>query len=256
MRVALTGGASGIGAAVAADLKAQGHHVTAFDITEPHANVDQWIPTDLSDDASIRAAIAAANGPYDALINNAGLPPRDGLAELILRVNFFGLRLFMDGLSDKLCDSAAIVNVASRAGAQWRENLDEVKALIALNPAQLTRFISERGITPTRAYNLSKEAVIVMTMAGTKRLISRNLRANSISPAAISTDILKDFAAAFGDQMARNVALVGRPGMPSEVASAIVFLASPASNWIRGQDIVIDGGMSAMLTSQTLGLDG
>ena len=254
MKVALTGGASGIGAAVAAALKIDGHHVTAFDISEPQENVDRWVETDLSDPASIKAAIDAADGPYDALINNAGLPPRDGLAELVLRVNFFGLRAFMDGLCDNLSDGGAIVNVASRAGTQWRDNLEEVKALIALDPANLADFIAARTISPTRAYNLSKEAVIVTTMAGTQSLIARNLRANSISPAAVSTDILQDFATAFGDKMAQNVARVGRPGLPSEIASAIVFLASPASGWIKGQDIVIDGGMSAIATSEALGL--
>lgn len=254
MKVALTGGASGIGAAVAAALKIDGHHVTAFDISEPQENVDRWVETDLSDPASIKAAIDAADGPYDALINNAGLPPRDGLAELVLRVNFFGLRAFMDGMCDNLSDGGAIVNVASRAGAQWRDNLEEVKALIALDPANLADFMAARTISPTRAYNLSKEAVIVTTMAGTQSLIARNLRANSISPAAVSTDILQDFATAFGDKMVQNVARVGRPGLPSEIASAIVFLASPASGWIKGQDIVIDGGMSAIATSEALGL--
>ena len=254
MKVALTGGASGIGAAVAAALKIDGHHVTAFDISEPQENVDRWVETDLSDPASIKAAIDAADGPYDALINNAGLPPRDGLAELVLRVNFFGLRAFMDGMCDNLSDGGAIVNVASRAGAQWRDNLEEVKALIALDSANLADFIAARTISPTRAYNLSKEAVIVTTMAGTQSLIARNLRANSISPAAVSTDILQDFATAFGDKMVQNVARVGRPGLPSEIASAIVFLASPASGWIKGQDIVIDGGMSAIATSEALGL--
>jgi NAD(P)-dependent dehydrogenase (short-subunit alcohol dehydrogenase family) len=142
MKVALTGGASGIGAAVAAALKIDGHHVTAFDISEPQENVDRWVETDLSDPASIKAAIDAADGPYDALINNAGLPPRDGLAKLVLRVNFFGLRAFMDGMCDNLSDGGAIVNVASRAGAQWRDNLEEVKALIALDPANLADFIA------------------------------------------------------------------------------------------------------------------
>ena len=160
----------------------------------------------------------------------------------------------MSGMLDQLNDGAAIVNVASRAGAQWRENLDEVKALLALDSDNLTEFLSDGDINPTRAYNLSKEAVIVMTMAETQALHARGLRVNTVSPAAVSTDILQDFATAFGDKMAKNVARVGRPGLPDEIASAIVFLASPASGWIKGQDIVIDGGMSAMVTSDVLGL--
>lgn len=254
MRVALTGGSSGIGAEVARKLAELGHEVTAFDISEPQVQVSRWIKTDLSDPGSIQAATDAVSGKYDALINNAGLPPRDGLEEVILKVNWFGLRRFMAGLLDKLEPGAAIVNTASRAGAMWRENIAEVKALMALEPEKLSNFIQERGIDATRAYNLSKEAVIVMTMAETENLIARNLRMNSVSPAAVSTAILKDFAAAFGDRMVKNVARAGRPGLPEEVADAIIFLASPESGWIKGQDITIDGGMSAMSVSDKLDL--
>jgi NAD(P)-dependent dehydrogenase (short-subunit alcohol dehydrogenase family) len=253
MRVALTGAATGIGAEVAAKLKARGDHVTAFDINEP-AHADTWIKTDLSDPASIKAALAQAEGPFDALINNAGLPPREGLAELVLQVNFFGLRRFMDGMLDKLSEGASIVNTASRAGAAWRDNLDQVKALMALDADALTAFLDQQNIDATRAYNLSKEALIVLTMAGTQDMLTRGLRMNSVSPAAVSTDILGDFKAAFGDKVAANIARVGRPGDAHEIADVIAFLASPESGWIKGQDFVIDGGMSALAMSDALGL--
>ncbi len=254
MRVALTGGATGIGAEVAAKLMSAGHAVTAFDIKAPKIAVEKWVRTDLSDPMSVDVAIAEAAEPFDALINNAGLPPRDGLEELILRVNYFGLVQFLNGMLDKLAAGAAIVNTASRAGAAWRDNLDEVKALMALDPANLGEFIAARNITPTRAYTLSKEAVIVTTFTATERMIARELRMNSVSPAAVSTDILQDFAAAFGERMAKNVSRVGRPGLPSEVADAIVFLASPGSAWIKGQDLVVDGGMGALAMTESLGL--
>jgi NAD(P)-dependent dehydrogenase (short-subunit alcohol dehydrogenase family) len=254
MRVAITGAATGIGAVVAARLKQQGHEVIAFDISEPKANIDQWIHTDLSDPQSIEAAINAATGSFDALINNAGLPPRDGLTEKVLLVNYFGLKAFLLGMLDQLSDGAAIVNTASRAGAMWRDNIDEVKALMALSSADLPAFIARHNIDTTRAYNLSKEAVIVMTMAMTDQLTRKSLRMNSVSPAAVSTGILPDFAKAFGDKMEKNLARVGRPGTPEEVAEVIVFLASTESSWIRGQDIVIDGGMSASVATEMMGL--
>ncbi len=253
MRIALTGAATGIGAEVAAKLTERGHHVTAFDISEP-SGVDKWIAVDLSDPASIKSALSEADGPFDALINNAGLPPRDGMAELVLQVNWYGLTTFLDGMLSKLNEGAAIVNTASRAGAFWRDNLDEVKALRATAPADLSSFIEERNIDATRAYNLSKEAVIVMTMARAEEMIARNLRMNSVSPAAVSTGILDDFVKAFGEKVAKNVARAGRPGMPGEVADAVCFLALPESNWIKGQDIVVDGGMAAMAMSDLLEL--
>ena len=255
MRIALTGGATGIGAAVAARFKEDGHEVTAFDITKPQANIDHWIPTDFSRPDSIHAALKQTEGQFDALINNAGLPPRDGLEETILRVNFFGLKNFLDEMLDKLQPGASIVSTASRAGAMWRENLDEVKALIALDPSELATFIADRKIDPVRAYNLSKEAVIVMTMSLTESLLARNLRINTVSPAAVSTGILQDFATAFGDKVAKNIARVGRAGDPAEIAEVIVFLASSHSRWINGQDLVIDGGMSAIIGSEMMALN-
>ncbi len=255
MRVALTGGSSGIGAAVVAQMKAAGHDVTSFDIAEP-AGVDRWIKTDLADPASIDAALAQADGPYDALINNAGLPPRDGLQETVLAVNWFGLVQFLDGMLDKLADGAAIVNTASRAGAMWRDNLEEIKALTALPRSGLPGFIESRDMDATRAYNLSKEAVIVMTIARTEEMIARGFRMNAVSPAAVSTGILDDFVKAFGERVARNIARAGRPGTPEEIARVIGFLASPESGWIKGQDITIDGGMSALGMTDAMGLPG
>ncbi|WP_136443637.1 SDR family oxidoreductase [Pacificoceanicola onchidii] len=254
MKVALTGGASGIGAEVAKKLVAQGHEVTAFDVTRPAEGAARWIEVNLNDPASISAALDAAHGPYDALINNAGLPPREGLESVILGVNFLGFRSFLTGFLDKLAPGAAIVNVASRAGAAWRDNIDEVKALMACAPDEAQAFVEARGIDHVRAYNLSKEAVIAFTIAETEAMIARGLRMNSVSPAAVSTGILEDFKSAFGDKVAKAIGRVGRPGAPSEIADVILYLASPQSAWIKGQDITIDGGMTALAMSDALGL--
>lgn len=256
MRVALTGGATGIGAEAARKLTAQGHQVSAFDISEPTEGIHQWIKTDLSDPSSVAEALAAAVGPFDALINNAGLPPREGLESVILGVNFFGFRSFLEGMLDKLAEGAAVVNVASRAGAAWRDNLEEVKALMKCDPEDANVFIRERGIDHVRAYNLSKEAVIAYTVAETETMIARGFRMNSVSPAAVSTGILDDFTAAFGERVAKNIARAGRPGLPEEIADVILYLASEQSAWIKGQDIVIDGGMGAMAMTDAMGLKG
>lgn len=255
MKVALTGAATGIGAEVAAKLKAENHHVTVFDISEPSVAVDHWIKIDLSDPASIDLAIAKANGPFDALINNAGLPPRTGLTEAVLKVNFLGFRTFLDGMMPKLAKSASIVNTASRAGAMWRENLPQIKELFSLDPDELGGFVKKHQIDATRAYNLSKEAMIVFTMAQTEKMIAQGFRMNSVSPAAVSTGILDDFVKAFGEKVAKNIERAGRAGDAHEIADVIIFMASPASNWIKGQDICVDGGMGAMAMSDILELN-
>ena len=254
MRVALTGGSTGIGAAVVQKLHDKGHHVTVFDISEPKGPADNWIKADLSDPSAIHDAIAQATGSYDALINNAGLPPREGLTEMIIKVNFYGFRTFLEAFEGKLNKGSAIVNTASRAGAMWQQNLDQVKALIASDWPEFSAFMESHEIDATRAYNLSKEAVIVYTLSQTERLIQKSLRMNTVSPAAVSTGILDDFTRAFGPKVAKNIERAGRPGSPEEIADIILFLISKESAWIKGQDITIDGGMSAMGMTDMMGL--
>lgn len=253
MRVLITGAASGIGAATARKLKARGDEVVALDITRPKG-VDRWIEVDMSDSASIDAALAQLTGTFDCLISNAGLPPREGMAAKVLAVNFTGMVQVANAVIPLLNKGGSIVTTASRAGAFWRENIDEVKALLNTPKEGLEAFIAAHGIDDTRAYNLSKEAAIVWSLAQTERLIGLGLRINTVSPSAVSTGILDDFVAAFGDRVAQNVARVGRPGTPDEVADAIVFLASKESFWIKGQDLTLDGGMSALALTDELGI--
>ena len=115
-------------------------------------------------------------------------------------------------------------------------------------------FITNQDIDYVRAYDLTKEAVVVWGIANTERLLAKSLRVNSVSPAAVSMGILDVFEAAFGDRLTRNVARVGRPGYPEEIADVILYLIRAESGWTKGQDITIDGGMSALGTSGQLEL--
>lgn len=255
MHIAITGAATGIGAETVTLLRSRGHEITAFDIAEP-ANVDHWIPVDMADMAAIETAAARAKGPFDVLISNAGLPPRDDNAVDVLAVNVLGLRAMTRALLPKLRDGARIVNTASRAGAEWRANIDEVKALLAIeDTADLPRFVADRTMSPTRAYCLSKEAVIVLTKGWTRALLTRNIRANSVSPSAVETRILGDFMTALGERASKGMELAGRAGSADEIARLIAFLASDDSHWIKGEDHLIDGGISAMVDAQAMGFE-
>jgi NAD(P)-dependent dehydrogenase (short-subunit alcohol dehydrogenase family) len=107
---AVTGVASGIGAELARLLKAQNHRVIGFDIQETHDNVDQFIMLDLNDVSSIAVAAASIDEPLNGLCNNAGLPPRAGLEEAILHVNFLGTRAFTHAMTQRFRTGASIVN--------------------------------------------------------------------------------------------------------------------------------------------------
>ncbi len=256
MKVALTGAATGIGAATAAALRRSGAKVTGLDIAEPEA-ADDWIRADLSapDQIASAAARAARDGPYEALINCAGLPPREGNAAQVLALNFIGLRSFTEAMLPHMAESGAIVSVASRAGSGWRDNIAQVRALMRLNgPGELDAFVAQQGIDPARAYFLSKEAVIAWTVGNTARLKKIGLRANCVSPAAVETGILGDFVTALGARAENGIARAGRAGRPGEIAELIAFLAGPRSRWIKGQNVCIDGGVSAMAAADALGL--
>lgn len=253
--VVLTGGATGIGAALLQQLKATGAFVTVMD-TAPVEGADQWLPEDLTRVDDVASAAARIDGPVDALLCNAGLPPRGDNGASVLAVNVFGVMVVIDALLPKLSDGGAIVTTASRAGQNWQSNLDEVQALLALQVGDSDRshrdevmndFISRRGIDATRAYNLSKEAVIYWSKQQVERLLPRQIRINTVSPAPVTTGILDDFVSAFGSKAQTAIDRIGRAGSAEDIAQVIAFLAGPEAAWINGQDIVVDGGLSALL---------
>lgn len=254
---AVTGVASGIGAELARILTARGHRVIGFDIRETRENIDRFIPLDLNDGASIATAAAQVEEVLDGLCNNAGLPPREGLEETILQVNFLGTRSFTQAMLPWLRADASILNMASRAGHGWRDGVEQVKRLGALTRRdQLARFVATEKLDATRCYNLTKEAVILWTVAEAEAMVGRGLRINSLSPGGIATGILGDFQRVFGARMTRNVERAGRPGKPEEIAAIAAFVLSPASHWLKGADIAIDGGMGAFNQTDLMDLHG
>lgn len=253
---AVTGAASGIGAALVRVLKSGGHTVIGFDRKTPSIQMDHFIELDLNDHAALRDAAAQTPIRIDGLCNNAGLPPRAGLEAKVLNVNFTGTRAFTHAMLPHMNAGASIVNMASRAGHGWRENLDQVKLFATCDSADaVAEFVKAENLDATRCYNLSKEAVILWTLAMAEDMAAHNIRINSLSPGGVATGILDDFKQAFGDKMARNVARAGRVGTPKEIAKVAAFALSPDSNWLKGADIAIDGGMGAFNMTDTLGLD-
>lgn len=251
---AITGVASGIGASLAALLLERGCRVTGFDVRTPADAAFPCHAVDLADLASIEAAVAQGEGPFDGLCNNAGVSPRPGQEATILTINYFAQRSVTRAMLPRLSPGASIVNMASRAGGRWRENIEQVKRLAVLNPHDVAAFVRDERLDAARAYNLSKEALIAWTLAESEPMTARGMRINAVCPGAVATGLLSDFAAAFGEVMARNVARAGRPGTPAEIAAIAAFLLSPDSSWLRGAEISPDGGIGAFAASDALSL--
>jgi len=247
-RVLLTGAATGIGNATLQKLVAAGHEVTSLDVKEAPAGAAAHHHCDLSDPASIDAVVAQLEGPYDALGNIAGVAGSMG-AELVLRVNVYGLRHITDALLARglIADGGSIVNIASLAGMAWDRHKDRIAELDAAADF-------EAGIDVARAYDrggpaayvLSKEWVVSYTKALAGRLLDQHIRVNSVSPGPVITPLFPYFEQDAGaEQMAWMNERVGRAAQPEDQAEVVCWLAVGECGWVNGVDLPVDGGLQA-----------
>jgi len=115
-RVVVTGGATGIGAALVDLLQELGApHVTVLDIKEPSAAVDSFVQVDLSQKDSLDAAVAQLEGPVDVLFSNAGVAARSGI-RTCLAVNVAASRRLTDSVLPLIPAGGTVVYTASMAG--------------------------------------------------------------------------------------------------------------------------------------------
>jgi 2-dehydro-3-deoxy-L-rhamnonate dehydrogenase (NAD+) len=223
-RVALvTGGASGIGAAVAGRLRAGGAQVVTFDL-DPAADFhgDLGRPADL-DEAVTR--IEGEHGRLDILVNSAGVAGEslhtvdvsDDEWERVLRVNatgsFYACRAAVPVMVER--GYGRIVLVASIAGKE--------------------------GNPMAAAYSASKAAVIAMAKAIGKDLAGTGVLVNCVAPAVIETPMLEGISQEHLDYMVERIPL-GRIGRPDEVAALICWLASEDCSFSTGATFDISGG--------------
>jgi 2-hydroxycyclohexanecarboxyl-CoA dehydrogenase len=242
-KVALvTGGASGIGAATARRLAAEGARVAIGDIDEQGARavageLDGFgCSLDVSDTGSVRAGVVAvteALGEIDVLINNAGtdrfsffVNSDEELWDFVLGVNLRGVlavtHAVLPGMQERR--TGAIVNVASEAGR-----------------------VGSQG---SAVYSAAKAGVIGFTKAIARESARYRVRCNAVAPGPIETPLLNAAGEVLGEIGERlkqgmvNATAMGRSGEPEEVAAAIAFLASDDASYVTGQTLNISGGLS------------
>ena len=254
-RAVVTGCASGIGAALVGQLASAGAELVGLDMRPPEPEVGNALgafhQVDLSDPASIDAAVAAVGGTVDGLFNVAGVSSgiRDPLR--VATINFLGTRHLTGALIPSMPPGSSIVSVASLAASEYRANADVTAGL--LETTSMADGIEWCQRNPDAladgGYRLSKEALILYGMANVATLGAKGIRINCSAPGVTDTPILDQLRGAYGQEFLDAFRTpLGRVAGPAEQASVLVFLNSAAASYITGQVIWVDGGTVAEQT--------
>ncbi|MFD1534872.1 SDR family NAD(P)-dependent oxidoreductase [Pseudonocardia aurantiaca] len=244
-RVAVvTGASSGLGARFAAVLQRAGAHVViagrrverlravADDIARTSANgaTITWMACDITDDGARERLIdraASVTGAIDVLVNNAGtVAPGDGLSEAldsvrrILETNLLAVYRLCQLAVRHMPAGGSIVNVAS-----------------------INAFRSENRY-PLGGYVASKAGVVGLTRELAAQWGKRGVRVNALAPGYFPTEMTGMLADREQVDWIRERTALGRPAEITELDGPLLFLATPASSYLTGQTIVVDGGWS------------
>ncbi|CAN5394860.1 SDR family oxidoreductase [soil metagenome] len=233
----VTGGASGIGAAIARRLSDGGADVAVLDLNPAAAEAFFAVETNVSDDASVRAAIDAVVerfGRIDIVVNNAGI----------------GAQGDVTANDDEEWHRVWDINVVgmarvSRAALPW---LRKSPAAAIVN---LSSIVATAGVPQRVLYAATKGAVLAMTKSMAADHIREGIRVNAVNPGTADTPWIGGLLAKADDPAAERKALEarqphGRLVSPDEVAGAVVYLASPLSGSTTGTSIAVDGGMQEL----------
>lgn len=243
--ILVTGGMSGIGAALVARLRGRGHAVRTLDRA---AGAD--IVCDLADMAAIDRAAAAIGEELSGIAHVAGVP---GTADprVVLAVNLMAPMRLTALLRDWLAPGARIVAVSSVTAhrCQWADAA--LRDLI--DGGADAADAAAAGLDGAGAYELSKRALNLWVTLSAARLHAAGVRVNGVSPGPVYTPIMADFEASMGKaRLDAAAALTGRHGRPGEIAAAIDWLLTGDCGWVNGVDLKVDGGFHALRAAAAL----
>jgi NAD(P)-dependent dehydrogenase (short-subunit alcohol dehydrogenase family) len=225
----VTGGARGIGAAIAATALARGYRVTVLDLDVSGAPAGvEAVACSVTDEAAVDAALHAAGTP-DVVVNNAGIVRFGPLTDLdvsavreVLDVNVVGTFV-----------------VARLAARRW---------IAEGRPGAVVNVTSMNGVAAgpnAGAYGPSKAAVALLTAQMAIEWGPHGIRVNAVAPGLIDAGMSEPIYADPATRAARSSKVpLGRLGLAEEVAEVVLFLASDAARYVTGQNLLVDGGVT------------
>ena len=238
----ISGGARGLGAAQARLFAREGARVAVGDILDADGArlVDElrasgteslYVRLDVTSEADWEGAVSAVMeefGALDVLVNNAGIYNRApveettlGEWERVMDVNSTGVFL----------GTKHAIPAMRRSGGGSIVNMSSVAGLV--------------GSRTQTVYNASKGAVRLLTKSTAVQYATAGIRANSVHPGVIETDMINEVIRTEEERATRmSLTPIGRFGTAEDVANGVLFLASDEASYVTGAELVIDGGLT------------
>ncbi|MBF6446644.1 MULTISPECIES: SDR family oxidoreductase [Nocardia] len=250
--IAVTGSASGIGAAVAAHLEKEGHRVIGVDLRDAEVTAD--LGTDEGRAHAVAEVSRIGEGRLDGFLPFAGVAAATGRpGGLVVSVNYFGAIALLEGLRPLLRESgnASVVLVSSNSTTTQPLWPVELADACLAGDEERARGIAESfgDLGAIQAYPATKAALAWYARTKSAEYIADGIRLNAIAPGIIDTPMTQEGSkdALTGEGMKQFLAMtpIGRPGRPEEIADLAAFLLSDKAGFFVGSVIFCDGGIDA-----------
>jgi NAD(P)-dependent dehydrogenase (short-subunit alcohol dehydrogenase family) len=232
----ITGAASGIGAETVRRFTEEGATVVGVDLRDDSPGVDLAVACDVADEDAVRAMYGGVReqfGRIDVLFNNAGISPNDDASVLETSLEAWQRVQDVNTKSVFLCCKHGIPHLLDGGGGS------------VINTAS---FVALMGAATSQiSYTASKGAVLSLSRELGVEFARRGVRVNALCPGPVNTPLLQELFAKDPEKAARRLVHLpmGRFAEATEIANAVVFLASDESSYVNASTFLVDGGLSS-----------
>ena len=238
----VTGGGSGIGLATVRRFAEEGARVVVVDVSDESGGAAAeevgglYVRCDVTDQDQVEAMVAQAKDTYgsvDVAFNNAGISPPDDDSILDTGLEAWRRVQEVNLTSVYLCCKAVLPHMR----AQGRGSIINTASFVAVMGAATSQI----------SYTASKGGVLAMSRELGVQFAREGIRVNALCPGPVDTPLLRELFAKDPERAARRLVHipVGRFADPTEIANAVLFLASDESSFITASTFLVDGGISA-----------